>query len=60
MLEEFKSEKKMNSIKEIINEIKCLNSEKEIIKLNLTNEENTSFYYYIYPLHYLDQKYILD
>ena len=63
MLEEFKSEKKMNSINEIINEIKCLNSEKEIIKLNLTNEENTSFYYYniqgaVEPIYIVEYEYI--
>ena len=43
MIEEFKTEKKFNSIDEIINEIKTLNSEKDILKLQLLNEGNSSF-----------------
>ena len=63
MIEEFKSDKKFNSLNEIINEIKGLKSNKEIIKLILTKESNSSFYYYniqgaVEPIYFVEYEYI--
>ena len=62
MIEEFKTEKKFNSIDEIINEIKILKSKKDIVKLQLLNEENSSFLYYkiegaIEPIYIVEYEY---
>jgi len=63
MIEEFKTEKKFNSIDEIINEIKTLNSEKDILKLQLLNNGNSSYLYYykieraIEPLYIVEYEY---
>ena len=62
MIEEFKTEKKFNSIDEIINEIKILKSKKDIEKLQLLNEENSSFLYYkiegaIEPMYIVEYEY---
>ncbi len=62
MIEEFKTEKKFNSIDEVINEIKSLNSKNDILKLQLLNEHNSSFFYYkiegaVEPIYIVEYEY---